>query len=289
MPEYGVASMVAPLKRVMIATPRAFPAGASWQAFNYANAPDDARAKLEHAAFREHLEPFGCEVVTLEGHDPSLQDAIFTYDPSIVTPFGAIVARMGKVLREPEPDLHAAMYARLGIPVIGRIEAPGTLEGGDTLWLDAGTLVVGRGHRTNAAGIAQLRHLLEPRGVRVTAVDLPNLGGARACLHLMSLVNMLDDDLAAVLSRFLPVALVELLESRGVRLVPMPEDEFDTQGNNILALAPRRVLMAEGNPKSIAAVRGAGCEVTTYAGEEISKNREGGPTCLTRPLWRAAG
>ena len=286
MPNYGVNSMVTPLKRVMVVAPKPFPSSVTWQEFNYFHAPDEAKTAEEHAAFRGILQAEGCEVVTVDTQDPALQDALFTHDPSLMTPFGAVVARMGKALRLGENDLHAAAYERLGIPTLGRIEAPGTLEGGDTFWLDEQTLVVGRGFRTNAEGIHQLRGLLEPHGITVVAVDLPYFTGRKDCLHLMSLINMLDRDLAAVFPRFMPVALMEMLEERGIEWIAMPEAEYYSLGNNILTLAPRLLLMAEGNPKSMVLLQEAGCQVLTYRGEEISKNREGGPTCLTRPLWR---
>ena len=286
MPNSGVNSMVAPLKRVLVVAPQDFPTGVAWQDFHYFHAPDETRTHLEHSALQHLLRAEGCEVVTITQYDPHLQDALFAYDPSIMTPFGAVITRMGKGLRLPENDLHAHTYAALNIPILGRIQAPGTLEGGDTLWLDAHTLIVGRGYRTNTEGIRQLREILEPHGIHVHQVDLPHFNGRAECLHLMSLVNLLDTNLAAVFARFMPVALMEWLEERGIHCINMPEDEFHSLGNNILTLRPRTVLMAEGNPKSTVLLREAGCQVLTYAGEEISKNREGGPTCLTRPLWR---
>ncbi len=288
MQNYGLSSMVAPLKRVMVVAPKPFPAEVSWQEFNYFRAPDEAKTKAEHTAFRNILQAEGCEVITVDTQDPRLQDALFAHDPSIMTPFGAIVTRMGKELRLSENALHAETYQRLGIPILGQIEAPGTLEGGDTFWLDESTLVVGRGFRTNLEGIFQLELLLKPHSINVVAVDLPYFNGRKECLHMMSLINMLDANLATVFARFMPVALMEMLEARGIEWIAMPEDEFCSLGNNILTLSPRNVLMAEGNPKSMALVREAGCQVLTYSGEEISKNREGGPTCLTRPLWRMA-
>ena len=286
MQNFGVNSMVAPLKRVMVVSPQPFPDKVTWQEFNYFHAPDEAKTVAEHAAFRQTLQSEGCDVVTVDQYDSSLQDALFTHDPSLMTPFGAIIARMGKTLRLPENALHAQTYKNLEIPILGQIEAPGTLEGGDTFWLDTTTLMVGRGYRTNAEGIRQLKAILEPKGIHVVSVDLPYFNGRQECLHLMSLINMLDTNLATVFARFTPVALMEMLEERQIEWIAMPEDEFYSLGNNILTLAPKTVLMAEGNPKSIALVRAAGCRVLMYLAEEISKNREGGPTCLTRPLWR---
>lgn len=288
MQNYGVNSMVAPLKRVLVVAPKPFPNKVSWQEYGYFHAPDEARTQAEHTAFRAALEAQGCEVVVGESHEASLQDAIFAYDPSIMTPQGAILTRMGKPLRLAENSYHGQLYRQIGVPVLGQIQAPGTLEGGDTFWLDEHTLMVGRGYRTNAEGIRQLKALLEPQGVEVIAVDLPYFKGPKECLHLMSLINLLDYNLASVFERFMPVALMEMLEARGIQWISMPEEEFYSLGNNILTLSPRRVLMVEGNPESIRRLREAGVEVVTYSGEEICKNREGGPTCLTRPLLRVA-
>jgi N-dimethylarginine dimethylaminohydrolase len=176
----------------------------------------------------------------------------------------------------------------LGILTVGRIVAPGQVEGGDCLWLDAKTLLVGRGYRTNTAGIAQLRGILEPLGVNVVAFDLPHYHGRTECMHLMSLISPLDQNLAAVYLPLMPAAMVELLEERGIGMVEIPEQEFDSMGINILTVRPKVCVMIAGNTESIARVRAAGCEVHEFAGQEISLNRGGGPICLTRPIWRDA-
>lgn len=174
----------------------------------------------------------------------------------------------------------------LGIPIAGRIVAPGRVEGGDTFWLDERTLAVGHGYRTNAAGIDQLRAILAPLGVEVLAFDLPHWHGAGECLHLLSLISMVDVDLAVVYLPLMPVRLLELLHARGVELVEIPEEEFATQGSNVLATGPRRCVLLRENRITAERLRAAGCEVTLYAGDEISHNRTGGPTCLTRPILR---
>ena len=173
------------------------------------------------------------------------------------------------------------------MPILGRIEAPGTVEGGDTLWLDERTLAVGRGYRTNDAGIGQLATLLAPVGVEVMDVALPHWHGPDECLHLMSLISPVAPDLAVVYLPLLATEFVEELRRRRLRLVEVPDAEFDTLGCNVLALAPGRVLVTEGSPVTRARLEAAGCQVVAYTGAEISLNRAGGPTCLTRPLWRA--
>jgi dimethylargininase len=201
-----------------------------------------------------------------------------------------VLLAMGKPARRAEPALHRAAYAALGIPVLGAIEGAATVEGGDCLWLDARTLAVGRGARTNDEGIAALAALLAPQGIAVLAFDLPYGRGPEACLHLMSLVSPLAPDLALVHAPLLPFALHAALAARGVRLLAAPEEEFAASGGlslNVLATAPRAVIAVEGFPRTRALMEEAGCEVATFPGAALCIACEGGPTCLTRPILRA--
>jgi len=283
---YGGHSMTARLRSVLVRPP-APPAGSDdWRRFGYARPVDHALAEREHAAFREMLAAEGVDVVAA-GPDPDGElDAIFAFDPSIITDAGTILCRMGKPARRVETALAERAYADLGIPVLGRIEEPGMVEGGDTCWLDERTLAVGRGYRTNTAGIAQLTALLAGIGVEVVAVDLPHWRGPGECLHLLSLISPVGPDFAVVYLPLLAAGFVEALREREWRLVLVPDEEFDSLGCNVLALAPNRGLMEQGNPVTRARLEAAGCEIVTYAGKEVSLNRAGGPTCLTRPLWR---
>lgn len=284
---YGGNSMVAPLRRVLVYPPVAPDATVSWEAFGYFRPVDHDLATTEHAAFRALLADAGAEVVVGELDSPALQDGIFPFDPVIMTDAGAILCRMGKPLREREVALMEATLGDLGIPIAGRIVAPGTVEGGDCCWLDAQTLLVAHGYRTNGEGIRQLRALLEPMDVQVLVMPLPHWHGPDECLHMLSLISPLDARLAVVYRPLLTVPVLDELAARGYELVDIPESEFATQGCNVLALGPRRCLILRDNVETIARLRAAGCEVLTYAGDEISHNRSGGPTCLTRPLWRA--
>lgn len=283
---YGSQSMVETLKRVLVRAPdRAF-GDADPELWHYTSRPDLAAARAEHEAMVVTLQDSGCEVVFHDEPLPDHADAVFTHDPVIVTDAGAIVLRMGKPQRRGEEAAIAATLEDLGVPILATIEDGATAEGGDLLWLDHDTLAVGRGYRTNAEGARQLTAVLDPLGVKTIEVQLPHAGGPAACLHLMSLISMLDDDLAVAYLPLLPVPFVELLEERGVELVEVPEVEYATMGPNVLALAPRRCLAIDGNPVTRERLEAAGCAVLTYRGDELSLKAEGGPTCLTRPILR---
>jgi N-dimethylarginine dimethylaminohydrolase len=280
--------MVAPLRRVLVRKPAAPAVEYDFRRFGYPRAVDHERTQSEHEAFRALLAESGAEVVSAGPDDAGLLDAIFAYDPSLMTDAGAVLLRPGKELRLAEVDLAERTYAELEIPIIGRIEPPGTVEGGDTLWLDERTLAVGRGYRTNSEGIRQLAALLAPYGIEIITVDLPHWRGPDECLHLMSFISPVAERLAVVYLPLMSVPFVQELQRRGWSFIEVPDEEFETHGCNVLALAPMRVLVCDGSPITRDRLRTAGCEAVTYVGNELSHNRAGGPTCLTRPILRAA-
>jgi dimethylargininase len=285
---WGGQSMVAPLRRVLVRKPAPPATESEFTRFGYPRAVDHDRTQIEHEAFRALLTDSGAEVVVAGPDDAGLLDAIFAYDPSLMTDAGAVLLRPGKEPRLPEVDLAERTYVELGIPVIGRIEAPGTVEGGDTLWLDERTLAIGRGYRTNSEGIRQLSALLAGYGIETMTVDLPHWRGPDECLHLMSFISPVAERLAVVYLPLMSVPFVQELRHRGWSFIEVPDEEFETHGCNVLALAPMRVLVCEGSPVTRGRLEAAGCEITSYAGDELSHNRAGGPTCLTRPILRVA-
>lgn len=283
---YGVPDMTSPLRRVLVKRPEEGFAVADPEAWGYASRPDLAAARAEHDALVEILRAAGAEVL---GHDlpqPGRADAVFVFDPVLMTEAGAVVLRPGKGARRGEEEALTRRLVELGVPIVARLEGAARAEGGDLLRLDRETLAVGRGFRTNAAAVDQLGAALAPLGVTPLPVELPYHRGPRHCLHLMSLVSLLDRDLAVVYPPLLSVPFWRELQERGIRIVEVPDEEFATQGSNVLALAPRRGLMLEGNPVTRRRLEDAGCEVLTYTGNEISLKAEGGPTCLTQPLLR---
>jgi N-dimethylarginine dimethylaminohydrolase len=270
------------LRRVLVRRPLAADASA-WEAHGWRAAPDVAAAQVEHEAFCALLADAGAEVVVSE-HDAGNPDAIYTYDPTLVGRDGAVLLLPGKEGRRGEPDATAAVLEDAGVPVVGRIDSPATVEGGDTVWLDDQTLLVGIGYRTNPAAVEALRTAFP--GVEVVSFDLPHWNGAGEVMHLMSFISPLDRDLALVYPRIAPTRLMWLLADRGIHVVEVPDDDFETQGPNVLALGPRHALALEGNDETRRRMERAGVDVVTYRGREISVKGDGGPTCLTRPLLR---
>ncbi len=262
---------------------------AEWQALHFTAPPDLQRAIDEHDAFVALLRSTGAEVHFLPPAAGTTLDSVYARDASIVGPRGVILCNMGKRSRQGEPAAQREALRTLAgdfAPVVGQIEGAGRLEGGDVIWLDDSTLVVGRGYRTNDDGIGQLRALLG-ESVDVIVVPLPHWRGADDVMHLMSLISPVDSDLAVVYSPLLPVPFRDYLLERGIALVEVPDNEFASMATNVLALAPRQCLMLTGNPRTRAALEAAGAEVLEYVGDEISVKGAGGPTCLTRPLARA--
>ena len=259
-----------------------------WRSLNFTEPPDLDRAVDEHARFVELLRGAGATVDFLPPDGTTTLDSIYARDASIVSPRGLILCSMGKAARETEPAAQARAFEGFSdaLPIVGRIEPPGRLEGGDVVWLDDTTIVVGRGYRTNAEGIRQLRELLG-NAITVIEVPLPHWRGPADVMHLMSLISPVDTNLAVVYSPLLPVPFREWLVAYGIGLVEVPDAEFETMGTNVLALGPRRCVMVSGNPRTRAALEREGVEVIEYEGREISVKGAGGPTCLTRPIMRS--
>jgi dimethylargininase len=281
-PAFGCLNATRTLQRVLLRRPRAEEL-ASWRELGWRAEPDAAAIAREHEELCALLAAARAEVVVADEPVSGDADAIYAYDPALIGPDGALLLNIGKPGRAREAAALAPVFEASGVPIAARMEAPATADGGDLFWLDEHTLLAGRGYRTNDAGIAWLRAQLPH--VDVIAFDLPHLRGRTEVLHLMSLISLVDDDLAVAYPPLLPVRLVELLEERGVRLVEVPEHEFDTMGANVLALGERRALMLARNGETRRRLESAGVEVLTYDGVELSKG-DGGPTCLTRPLLR---
>lgn len=274
--------MTGRLERVLVRPPLADDAE-HWRDYGWRAAPDHGAAAAEHELMCGILEAAGAEVV-VSRHDPGNPDAIYVYDPVLVGAQGAVLLRPGKEGRRGEPAAIASSLASADVPIAAALEEPAFAEGGDTVWLDERTLLVGIGYRTNEASLAALAAAFS--GVEVISFDLPHWNGRGEVMHLMSFISPLDRDLALVYPRLAPVRLLELLAERGIAVVEVPDEEFETQGPNVLALGPRQAVALDGNPETRRRMERAGVDVVVYRGEEISKKGDGGPTCLTRPLLR---
>jgi N-dimethylarginine dimethylaminohydrolase len=278
--------MFATLRRVLVRRPDASFSVRDPARWNYSGRPDWEKARKEHDTLTARLRQGGAEVLYHDAPLPELADSVYVFDPAIITDQGAIILNLGKALRRGEEEAMARRLAALEIPITHRLSDEARAEGGDLLWLDPLTLAVGLGFRTNAAGLAQLAGALSAQGIRLVPVELPYHAGPLACLHLLSLISIVDERLAVVYPPLLSVPFYQLLQKHCFRLIEVPAEEFTTMGPNVLALAPSKCLMLEGNPITQGRLEAAGCEVWTYRGSEISLKSEGGPTCLTRPILR---
>ena len=284
--------MVGPLQRVLVCSPRS--AGwnqpqrfGTWRDLGFHHEPDFEMAQAQHDTLCRELNSAGAEVVEMSSHEGLSLDAVYTHDASLSTDFGLIVMRPGKNNRVAEGQHHGAFCETLGIPTLGTITSPGTTEAGDILWLNPKVLLIGNGYRTNAAGIQRMRDLLAPHGVEVLSAPLPYGPGPSACLHLMSLISLLDEQTALVDLSWLAVETVELLKTLGYKFIEIDVTERDTLACNVLALGGGRLLAIEENCNTNHRLRRAGFDVRAFRGSEICINGSGGPTCLTRPLLRA--
>jgi N-dimethylarginine dimethylaminohydrolase len=282
--EYGT------LRKVAIRTPAQalqndMKIDAEWKDLNWHQRPDFINAQVEYQTFEAALKASGADVIHLPSGNGLSLDALYTRDALVVTPHGLVKPRMGKPQRRQESDTNAAALTALGLPIAGEITGEGKLEGGDLVWLDRHTLIAGVGYRTNLDGVEQLQAICGS-DVTVHWFDMPHYKGVSDVFHLMSVLSPVAEDLAVVYQPLMPVRLVEFLQSRGVKFVDVPEQEFDSMGCNVLAIAPRHVLCVEGNPETVLRMKAAGLKVEVLKANDISRKGEGGPTCLTRPLVR---
>ena len=292
MSHYGGQNMTGKLLRVMVCSPH--DAGwnsadrvAAWQKLGFHRSPDFSLAQSQHDVLCRLLQESGAEVIGLPAAQSLSLDAVYTHDPSLPTDHGLILMNPGKTNRVPEAEAHAKCAVQCEIPILGKIRSPGTSEAGDMVWLDSRTLLIGSGYRTNQAGISQMRELLAPHGIEVISAPLPYGPGPEACLHLMSLMSMLDERTALVDLPWLAVETVELMKWHGLRFIEIEYAERDSLACNVLSLGGGRLIALEENKQTNQKLRDAGFDLRTFPGSELCINGSGGPTCLTRPLWRA--
>jgi len=290
--EFGCQDMTSTIRKVLIKDPKsAYKNQANidtqYNELNYFGKPDFEISLKDYDSFKSILHNNGIEIHCLPSDDITSLDSIYTHDPCLVSNSGVILCSMGKDLRRKEPGMISNYFESLGIPIIGRISSPGKLEGGDIVWIDNRTVAVGVGYRSNFEGIMQLKQILSDDIDEIIPVHLPHWTGPADCLHLMSNVSPIDENLFLVYSKLLPVSFREYLLSRKIKLIEVPDEEYESMGCNVLAIAPRKVIMIEGNNITKKILEDEGVEIFTYPGLEISNKGAGGPTCLTRPFLRS--
>ena len=289
--EFGCQDMTKPIKRILIKHPNSAyktQANIDEQAknLNYFGTPNFEQSINDYNKFLNILKSFNIEIHTLPADNKTSLDSIYTHDPCLISNSGVILCSMGKQLRKSEPEMIANYFSSIGIPIAGEITPPGNLEGGDIVWIDDRTVAVGVGYRSNLEGINQLKSILGSDVDTIIPVHLPHWTGPEDCLHLMSNVSPIDSNLFLVYSRLLPVSFRQYLLDRKIELIEVPDEEYDSMGCNVLAIAPKKVIMLSGNSITEQRLKDADVEVHTYDGSEISIKGAGGPTCLTRPFYR---
>ena len=286
---FGVSSMIDKLKTVGMLKPMKALKTANPKKWHYGNSFDPTKIENNYSSFAKILIELDVKILWMTPENNEIADSIFTYDASFMTPKGAILLLPGKSLRKGEEKIHKAFYEKNKIPIIGKLSGSAIAEGGDMFWLDKETLVIGKGFRTNQQGIEQIKRVLSALHVRVLAFDLPFFKGPKACLHMMSLISIVDNNKALTYTSLLPIGLVQLLEKKGFNLIEAPEDEFilsEGLNINVLAIEPGVCVMISGFPKTKEALEKNGVKVHTFDGDSLCIGCEGGPTCLTRPILR---
>lgn len=261
--------------------------GNEWKRFNYINEPDFIKAQHEYEQFLSIVKEHVDLIEYLPSSDRVGLDSLYAHDPVKFTKNGAIILKSGKTLRQPEAEVYKEFLQEKQIPIVGELTGEAVADGGDLVWLDDRTLLIGRGYRTNDEAILQIKEMVKDIVDEVIVVQLPHDQGENECLHLMSIISIVDEDLAVVNSRLMPVFLRQLLIKRGYQLIEVSEEEYLTLGCNVLALAPRVCMLVSGNPVTKQQLIDAGATVYEYEGNEISYLGTGGPTCLTCPVVRS--
>jgi N-dimethylarginine dimethylaminohydrolase len=289
--EYGCTTEIEEIKSLLLKHPREgfgdqLSIDRQWKDLNYLDRPIHEGVCAEYELFLSLLREHIPQINFLPFHPKTGLDSIYIRDPLIITEQGAILGNMGKTQRKDEPKAIAETLEKLNIPVLGSITGSGTIEAGDVILIDEKTVAVGLGYRTNQEGIHQFQSLIRKFVTEIMVVHLPHWNGPNDILHLMSIISPIDHDLAVVYSRLMPVSFREWLINRGFKLLEVPDSEYQSMACNILALAPRKCIMIAGNPKTRKLLEEEGVDVQEFSGEELCKKGGGGPTCLTRPLYR---
>ena len=291
MNNIGCNSMVDPLRRLIMKSPLCawkdkYNVKKNWKDLYYSAEPNFDKAVLQYNNLISIIKSFGIDILMLPNNDNTSLDSIYTHDAGIATSSGIIICNMGKKSRKNEPKALKGFLSDNNISVIGEIKYPGIIEGGDIIWINNRTIAVGEGYRTNKEGIRQLKEILGDEIDDLIRVPLPHWLGPESCLHLMSNVSPIDHNLYLIYPKLLPVKFIKYLKSLNIKLINVPDKEYESMACNVLSLAPKKCIMMSGNPITKKLLESNNVEVFTYDGSEISVKGAGGPTCLTRPILR---
>ena len=289
--KYGLNSNVSTLKTVLLKDPEAaFKSqkiiDLQWENLNFIEKPDYKKSIIQYEKFVDILNDNNVEILYIPEDEKTSLDSIYTHDPMFMTPNGAVIGNMGKKQREPETSMMKNYLAEIGIPIFGEIDNEGTLEGGDVIWVNDKTAAVGLTYRTNNKGINQLRKILSSISVDLICVDLPHWNGPVDVLHLMSLISPLKDDLFLIYEKLLPIGFLKLLNNLDIKTISIADEDYDSLGCNVLPLSTTKCLITSGNDKTFKIIEENGIEVIEFQASEICYKGSGGPTCLTRPIYR---
>ena len=289
--KYGLNSNVSTLKTVLLKDPKAAfksqkTIDLQWQNLNFIEKPDYKKSIIQYGKFVDILNDNHVEVLFIPEDEKTSLDSIYTHDPMFMTPNGAVIGNMGKKQRKPETIMMKSYLDEMGIPIFGEIDNGGTLEGGDAIWINDKTVAVGLTYRTNNEGINQLRKILSTISVELICVDLPHWNGPVDVLHLMSLISPLKEDLFLIYEKLLPVGFLKFLNKIAIKTISIADEDYDSLGCNVLPLSTAKCLITNGNDKTSKIIEEKGIEVIEFQASEICYKGSGGPTCLTRPIYR---
>lgn len=289
--KYGLNSNVSTLKTVLLKNPQAAfksqkTIDLQWQDLNFIDKPDFKKSVTQYENFIDILNDNNVEILYIPEDEITSLDSIYTHDPIFMTPNGAVIGNMGKTQRKPETIMMKNYLNEIGVPILGEIINDATLEGGDVIWIDEKTVAAGLTYRTNNKGIDQLRKILSTISIEVISVDLPHWNGPVDVLHLMSLISPLNENLFLIYKKLLPIGLLKLLKKLDIKTISIADEDYDSLGCNVLPLSTTKCLITSGNDKTFKIIEENGIEVIEFQASEICYKGSGGPTCLTRPIYR---
>ena len=289
--KYGLNSNVSTLKTVLLKNPQAAfksqkTIDLQWQDLNFIDKPDFKKSVTQYENFIDILNDNNVEILYIPEDEITSLDSIYTHDPIFMTPNGAVIGNMGKTQRKPETIMMKNYLNEIGVPIFGEIINDATLEGGDVIWIDEKTVTAGLTYRTNNKGIDQLRKILSTISIEVISVDLPHWNGPVDVLHLMSLISPLNENLFLIYKKLLPIGLLKLLKKLDIKTISIADEDYDSLGCNVLPLSTTKCLITSGNNKTCKIIEENGIEVIEFQASEICYKGSGGPTCLTRPIYR---